>query len=463
MGCDSCSSGRGGLPAGCKNNGACGTSGCTTLPVFDWLTNMELPNGKQAFDVVEVRFKASRKEFYRIGDNKGLMVGDAVAVDAAPGHDLGMVSMTGELVRLQMKKLGVANDFQLKSVYRKAKPVDIEKWQLAVDKEKSTMMRSRAIAVELKLNMKISDVEYQGDGNKAIFYYTADDRVDFREMIKVMADEFKVRIEMRQIGSRQESARLGGIGSCGRELCCSTWLRDFRSVNTSAARYQQLSLNPQKLAGQCGKLKCCLNYELDSYLDAIKDFPETNVKLETKRGWAFHQKTDIFRRTLFYSYTDDPSNFIGIPVDRVKMIQEMNKKGEKPEALLSEKEIPKVVKTPDYENVVGQDSLTRFDSGKNKNKKKKKNNQGGQRVPETINASNQQPRPAQLPNNAPQQKPAQQGQNQQPKPAQQSNNDQQPRPAQQPNNASQQRNQQNRNKQRPHPNRPPQKPNEPTV
>jgi cell fate regulator YaaT (PSP1 superfamily) len=479
MGCDSCSSGRGGLPAGCKNNGACGTSGCTTLPVFDWLTNMELPNGKQAFDVVEVRFKASRKEFYRIGDNKGLVVGDAVAVDAAPGHDLGMVSMTGELVRLQMKKLGVANDFQLKSVYRKAKPVDIEKWQLAVDKEKTTMMRARAIAVELKLNMKISDVEYQGDGNKAIFYYTADDRVDFREMIKVLADEFKVRVEMRQIGSRQESARLGGIGSCGRELCCSTWLRDFRSVNTSAARYQQLSLNPQKLAGQCGKLKCCLNYELDSYLDAIKDFPETNVKLETRRGWAFHQKTDIFRRILFYSYTDDPGNFIAVPVDRVKLILELNKKSEKPEALLSEKEIPKVIKTHDYENVVGQDSLTRFDASKNRNKKKKKNNQGGQRGPEAVNANNNQPqnnspkppqqanqnqqrRPAQQQNNQ-QQRPAQQQNNQQQKPAAQPNNNQQQRPPQQGNNNQEQRNQQNRNKQRPQQNRPPQKPNEPTA
>ena len=468
MGCDSCSSGRGGLPAGCKNNGACGTSGCTTLPVFDWLTNMELPNGKQAFDVVEVRFKASRKEFYRIGDNKGLVVGDAVAVDAAPGHDLGMVSMTGELVRLQMKKLGVANDFQLKSVYRKAKPVDIEKWQLAVDKEKATMMRARAIAVELKLNMKISDVEYQGDGNKAIFYYTADDRVDFREMIKVLADEFKVRVEMRQIGSRQESARLGGIGSCGRELCCSTWLRDFRSVNTSAARYQQLSLNPQKLAGQCGKLKCCLNYELDSYLDAIKDFPETNVKLETRRGWAFHQKTDIFRRILFYSYTDDPGNFIAVPVDRVKLILEMNKKSEKPEALLSEKETPKVIKTHDYENVVGQDSLTRFDATKNKNKKKKKNNQGGHRGPEALNVNNNQPqnnspKPPQQANQNQQQRPAQQQNNQQQKPAAQPNNNQQQRPPQQGNNNQEQRNQQNRNKQRPQQNRPPQKPNEPTA
>jgi hypothetical protein len=234
------------------------------------------------------------------------------------------------------------------------------------------MMRSRAIAVELKLNMKISDVEYQGDGAKATFYYTADDRVDFRELIRHLADEFKVRVEMKQIGSRQESSRLGGIGSCGRELCCSTWLRDFRSVNTSAARYQQLSLNPQKLAGQCGKLKCCLNYELDSYLDALQDFPEGNPRLETKKAGAFHQKTDIFKRVMFYSYTDDPSNFIAVPVSRVKQIMEMNLAGEKPDVLLSEKELPKVVKQLDYENVVGQDSLTRFDSDKRKKKKKKK-------------------------------------------------------------------------------------------
>jgi len=372
MGCDSCSSGRGGLPAGCKNNGACGVDGCNKLPVFDWLANMELPDGRQPFNIVEVRFKNSRKEFFRINDVKGLAVGDAIAVEASPGHDIGMVSMTGELVRLQMKKLGVIVDSQVLAVYRKARPTDIEKWEKAVEKEQSTMMRSRAIAMELKLNMKISDVEYQGDGTKAIFYYTSDERVDFREMIRFLADEFKIRIEMRQIGSRQESGRLGGIGSCGRELCCSTWLRDFRSVNTSAARYQQLSLNPQKLAGQCGKLKCCLNYELDSYLDALKEFPESNVKLETQRGITFHQKTDIFKRLMYYSYADDPGNFIPVPVLRVKQIMEMNKAGEKPEALLSAREMAPVIKQLDYENVVGQDSLTRFDSAKRNTKKKKK-------------------------------------------------------------------------------------------
>jgi cell fate regulator YaaT (PSP1 superfamily) len=392
MACSSCSSGRGGLPAGCKNNGACGAGGCTKLPVFDWLANMQQPTGMASNSIVEVRFKNSRKEFYKVGENTGLAVGDAVAVEASPGHDLGMVSMTGELVRLQMKKLGNINEHQLKAIYRKARPTDIEKWQQAVDRETPTMLRARAIATELKLNMKISDVEFQGDGAKAIFYYTADDRVDFRELIRHLADEFKVRIEMKQIGSRQESARVGGIGSCGRELCCSTWLRDFRSVNTSAARYQQLSLNPQKLAGQCGKLKCCLNYELDAYIDALKDFPETNVRLETNKGGALHQKTDIFRRILYYAYADDPGNFIAVPVARVKEIIELNKSGQKPDALLSEKEIVRVEKTPDYENVVGQDSLTRFDKSRNKKKKRKPDNRNrAAAAPEGQNRPNPAP------------------------------------------------------------------------
>ena len=399
MACSSCSSGRGGLPAGCKNNGACGAGGCTKLPVFDWLANMQQPSGMASNSIVEVRFKNSRKEFYKVGENTGLAVGDAVAVDASPGHDLGMVSMTGELVRLQMKKLGNINEHQLKTIYRKARPADIEKWQQAVDRETPTMLRARAIATELKLNMKISDVEFQGDGAKAIFYYTADDRVDFRELIRHLADEFRVRIEMKQIGSRQESARVGGIGSCGRELCCSTWLRDFRSVNTSAARYQQLSLNPQKLAGQCGKLKCCLNYELDSYIDALKEFPETNVRLETIKGGAFHQKTDIFRRILYYAYADDPGNFIAVPVARVKEIIDLNKSGQKPDALLSEKEVVRVEKTPDYENVVGQDSLTRFDKSRNKKKKRKPDNRNrAAAAPEGQNRPNLNPNSNSSPN-----------------------------------------------------------------
>ena len=384
MGCSGCSTGRGcsttsnALPGGCKNNGSCGTGGCNKLNVFDWLANMELPSGQAACDIVEIRFKNSRKGFYKNVNALQLNVGDVVAVEATGGHDIGVISISGELVRLQMKKRNVKSDSEeIKKVYRKAKQADIEKWQEAQGLEQATMYRARTCAVKLNLQMKISDVEYQGDRTKAIFYYTAEDRVDFRELIKVLADEFKVRIEMKQIGARQEAGRLGAIGSCGRELCCSTWLTDFRSVSTSAARYQQLSLNPLKLAGQCVKLKCCLNFELDSYMDALKDFPEVNnVKLETDLGRAFHQKTDIFRRTMFFSYTHEPDNFIPLPVDRVKEIIEMNKNSTKPADLLI-KAAPKeyVEKTPDYENVVGQDSLTRFD--KSKKSKNKNNRKGG--------------------------------------------------------------------------------------
>ncbi|MBK9478714.1 MAG: hypothetical protein IPN99_07725 [Bacteroidetes bacterium] len=378
MACGSCGTGANGLPAGCKNNGVCGVGGCGKLTVFDWLANMELPHGVAPFNIVEVRFKNGRKEYYKKEPTEEYFQGDIVATEASPGHDIGVVSLTGELVRLQLKKHNLRIDSpEIKKVYRKAKPTDIEKWQAAQKLESSTMYRARTMALELKLKMKISDVEFQGDKTKAIFYYTADERVDFRELIKVMAEEFKVRVEMKQIGARQEAGRLGGIGSCGRELCCSTWLTDFRSVSTSAARYQQLSLNPLKLAGQCGKLKCCLNYELDSYMDAIKDFPDTSIKLETRRGRAFHQKTDIFSRRMWYSYPDDPGNFILVSVDRVKAILELNKQEIQPEELVEFKDMPVVEKKPDYENVVGQDSLTRFDSKKksnNRNKRKKQKN-----------------------------------------------------------------------------------------
>lgn len=388
MGCGSCGTGGGcgTTPAGCRNNGSCGTGGCNKLNVFDWLANMELPNGQAPFDIVEVRFKNSRKEFFKKDNNIELYAGDVVAVEASPGHDMGVVSLTGELVRLQMKKKNVKYDSEeIKKIYRKAKTADIEKWQAAQKLETETMFKARTIASRLKLNMKISDVEYQGDKTKAIFYYTADERVDFRELIKLLADEFKIRIEMRQIGLRQEAGRLGGIGSCGRELCCATWLTDFRTVSTSAARYQQLSLNPLKLAGQCGKLKCCLNYELDSYLDAIKDFPDATLKLETQKGRAFHQKTDIFKKMMWYSYTDDPSNFIAVPIERVKEIIELNKKGEKPEDLVTRGNFI-IEKTPDYENVVGQDSLTRFD-----NKKKKRKNKNKKRKPVSAEGKNKNP------------------------------------------------------------------------
>jgi len=249
----------------------------------------------------------------------------------------------------------------IKVLYRHASEKDIEKWQLAQSREKEAMYRTRDLAVKLNLSMKIGDVEIQGDNNKAIFYYTADGRVDFRELIKQMAEEFKIRIEMRQIGARQEAQRMGGIGSCGRELCCSTWLSDFRSVNTSAARYQQLSLNPQKLAGQCGKLKCCLNYELDSYMDALKDFPDTNLKLKTKKGNAFMQKMDIFRRKMWYSYFETPSHFVELKLDKVLDIIAANEKEELPHSLEVYVQEVIVEAKPDYENVVGQDSITRFD------------------------------------------------------------------------------------------------------
>ncbi|HRG57513.1 MAG TPA: regulatory iron-sulfur-containing complex subunit RicT [Bacteroidia bacterium] len=376
MSCTSCSTNK--TPGGCKSNGSCGTGGCGKLNVFDWLANMEAPAGVKPFNLVEVRFKNGRKDFYSNETGGELFQGDIVATEASPGHDIGVVSLSGELVRMQMKKKNISFDHaEIKKVYRKAKQTDIDKWQMAKDLEIPTMYKARTLALKLKLQMKISDVEYQGDKTKAIFYYTADERVDFRELIKIMADEFKIRIEMKQIGARQEASRLGGIGSCGRELCCSTWLTDFRSVSTSAARYQQLSLNPLKLAGQCGKLKCCLNYELDSYLDALKDIPDSNTKLETVKGRAFHQKTDIFKRVMWFSYFDDPGNFIPLSVERVNEIIELNKKGEKPDDISIKKETPKI-KLPDFENVVGQDSLTRFDNTKKKKKKKKKKSQGNQ-------------------------------------------------------------------------------------
>ena len=382
MACGTCSTGddkNGGIPAGCNSNGSCGTgSSCNKLHVFDWLGNMSLPEGQTPCDVVEIRFKNSRKEFYRNVNNLTLNVGDIVATESSPGHDIGVVSITGELVRLQLKKKNIKYDSEeIKKIYRKAKQQDIDKWKEAQALEVESMFKSRTLALKLGLQMKISDVEYQGDKSKAIFYYTADGRVDFRELIKVMADTFKVRIEMRQIGARQEAARLGAIGSCGRELCCSTWLNDFRTVSTSAARYQQLSLNPLKLAGQCGKLKCCLNYELDSYLDALKEFPEIdNRKLATEKGYAFHQKTDIFKRIIWWSYTSEPDVFIPLSIARTKEIFKLNAENIKPADLLEPKQFKELekVKQPDYENVVGQDSLTRFDSLKKKNNKPKHNN-----------------------------------------------------------------------------------------
>ncbi len=374
MACSSCSTGKDGKPKGCKSNGTCGTDSCNKLTVFDWLSNMSLPNGVEPFNCVEVRFKNGRKHFFKNTENLSLSMGDVVATEASPGHDVGMVSLTGELVRIQMKKKKVAQDSEeVLKIYRKATQKDIDVWEEARAKEEKIKTRAREIAIRLNLSMKISDIEFQGDASKATFYYTADDRVDFRQLIKEFAREFNTRIEMRQIGLRQEAARLGGIGSCGRELCCSTWLTDFRSVSTSAARYQQLSLNPQKLAGQCGKLKCCLNYELDTYLESLKTFPKSDVKLYTKKGTAVCQKIDIFKGFLWYAYEGEWMTWHKLTADQANQIIESNKKRE---SIGSLEEFEVVLQMeeeqPDFNNVVGQDSLTRFDKPQTKKKRRNK-------------------------------------------------------------------------------------------
>ncbi|MFO7827519.1 MAG: regulatory iron-sulfur-containing complex subunit RicT [Bacteroidales bacterium] len=350
---------------------------CSKLETFDWLSS--IPESTRKIDLVEVRFKNTRKEFFINSNALRLKKGDIVAVEASPGHDIGIVSLTGELVHLQMKKQGVSVKGQeFKKIYRKAKSADLEKWYDAVMLEHTTMLKTRKIAADLKLDMKIGDVEYQGDRTKAIFYYIADERVDFRELIKILAETFKVRIEMRQIGARQEAGRIGGIGSCGRELCCSTWITNFVSVTTNAARYQEISLNPQKLAGQCGKLKCCLNYELDCYIDAQKDFPSTEIVLETQKGPAYHNKTDIFRRIMWYSFdAENIVNITPVPVDRVKEVIALNKKGQKVDTLIDLTVIDEAVL--DYKNEVGQESLTRFDDQKSKRKKRKGNKSSNKR------------------------------------------------------------------------------------
>jgi len=382
MACQSCSTSDGGAPKGCKNNGTCGTDSCNKLTVFDWLANMNLPTGETPFDCVEIRFKNGRKEFYRNTEKLTLSIGDIVATEASPGHDVGIVTLTGELVKIQMKKKGVDHKSkEIAKIYRKASQKDIDIWSDARDKEEPLKVKAREIAIALKLEMKISDIEFQGDGSKAIFYYTANDRVDFRQLIKEFAQIFKIRIEMKQVGFRQEASRLGGIGSCGRELCCSTWLTDFRSVNTSAARYQQLSLNPQKLAGQCGKLKCCLNYELDTYLDALKDFPDFDTKLVTENGDAICQKQDIFKGLMWFAYTNNFANWHVLKIEQVREIVAINKEKKKVSSL--EDFAVEIIQEPEtnFNNAMGQESLTRFDQPKkkkHKNKNKVPNQNQGQ-------------------------------------------------------------------------------------
>lgn len=384
MGCGSCSTGGGCTPNGCKSNGSCGTGGCQTMEVHDWLSNLDMPSNYKPFLVTEIKFKGSRKEFFLNTDNIYLEIGELVAVEGPTGgFDVGHVSLTGELVRVQMKRRKTALDQVTKKIYRKATEADVEKWNAAKEMEWETMHKARKLALDLRLSMKISDVDYQADKTKATFFYTADGRVDFRELIKKMAESFRIRIEMRQIGMRQEAGRLGGIGSCGRELCCSTWLTNFKTVSTAAARYQNLSLNTLKLAGQCGKLKCCLNYELDTYLDALKDIPDRIENLDTEAGYARHQKTDIFKKIMWFSYQGD-ENWIPVAAARVKEIMAMNKAGKKVPNLKEEAiqiAAPVVIeKSFDYENVVGQDSLTRLDDrSRNKNNNQNRNNQKNNR------------------------------------------------------------------------------------
>jgi len=369
-----------------NNGGCCITKkGCDCrsdkkLGVYDWLS--DLPETMKDTDFVEVQFKNTRKGYFLNSTKIALEKGDVVAVEASPGHDIGEVTLIGRLVLLQMNKNNIDPErYEIRRVYRKAREVDIEKFNESKAREQQTMIKARQIAESLKLNMKIGDVEFQGDGNKAIFYYIADERVDFRQLIKVFAETFRIRIEMKQIGARQEAGRIGGIGPCGRELCCSGWMTSFSSVSTVAARHQDISLNPQKLAGQCGKLKCCMNFEVDTYIDAQKDFPSKEMPLETSDNTYFHFKTDVFKGLITYSTSKEfGANLITIDVERAKTVIALNKRGQRPDTLDVKLDGNKPVPV-DYTNVVGQDSLTRFDSakksqGKNNNSNNNRSNRG---------------------------------------------------------------------------------------
>ena len=356
---------------GCPTSNRVGS--CAKLNVFDWLYDVKSTINTD--DIVEVRFKNTRKDYYRNVNNLALKPGDMVAVEASPGHDIGMVSLVGDLVLKQMKRhKATLIDGELRKIYRTAKSVDIQKWEESIGLEHPTMLKARKIAEDLKLNMKIGDVEFQGDKTKAIFYYIADERVDFRQLIKLYADTFRIRIEMRQIGARQEAARIGGIGPCGRELCCSSWISNFVSVTTNAARYQEISLNPQKLAGQCGKLKCCLNYELDCYIDAQKNFPPTNIPIETEKGNYNYLKADIFKGLYWYvRENNQPGGMMAVSVDKVKEIQRLNKSGKKVAQLTNENAPVVDAEAHTYHDSVGQESIDRFDqTSKNRRKKRRK-------------------------------------------------------------------------------------------
>lgn len=383
-GCTSCTTTDNGTPAGCGSKGNCATGGCNRLNTFDWLTNLELYDS-DPFDIVEVSFKnGARKYFYRRPDHLRTTTGDMVVVETGNGHDIGQISLSGELVRLQMKKKKVREENVMHQVIRQANERDLERLDEARRMEHRTMVRSRAIARSLGLEMKIGDVEYQGDKRKATFYYTADGRVDFRELIRHYAREFRVKIEMRQIGARQESARIGGIGSCGRELCCSTWLTDFKSVSTSAARYQNLAINQAKLSGQCGRLKCCLNYELDTYLEALEAFPEGGEKIRTKAGTAVLIKTDIFKKIMYYVLEKERGKVYPLPVDKVTEILEQSRKGAPPidlsmlrASIIFEHQDDEV----DFADVTGEIELPEEKRRKKRKNKRRKNKRGSNRRP----------------------------------------------------------------------------------
>jgi cell fate regulator YaaT (PSP1 superfamily) len=391
MGC-ACGTTKDGAVSGCKNNGACGTGGCNKMNVFDWLSNMDIPV-EDKFKVVEVRFKNGRKEFHRNSENLNLTTGDAVVVEVPNGHHIGYVSLQGELVRLQMQKKKVNNDDEVKKIYRLAHQKDLEKFEEVKKRELPTLYRTREIIRDLKLEMKLSDIEYQADNMKATFFYSADDRVDFRELIKLLAGEFKIRVEMRQISLRQEAGRLGGIGVCGRELCCATWLSDFKNVSTSAARYQNLSLNPSKLSGQCGRLKCCLNYELETYMEALEDIPKIESPLLTEKGEATLQKTDIFRKIMWFGFNEE-NTWYPLNINRVNHILQMNREGKKPASLELDVEVEKIpVETLNSD-------LARMDQkfkGKSKKRKKKKSSGGAAGEPRVDQAKhdrhNRKPKP----------------------------------------------------------------------
>ncbi len=390
MGCATCSNSAGKTTKngvkGCQSHGSCSSGGCNRLNVFDWLSDMDIPS-VDMFEIVEVRFKNGRKEFFRNTDRLDLTTGDPVILDMSGGYHLGTVSLQGELVRLQMLKHKVQDDAQIKRILRIATETDLVRFEQTQERNLPTMYRAREIVRDLNIKMKLSDVEYQADNTKATFYYSADDRVDFRELIKLLASEFKIRVEMKQISLRQEASRLGGIGVCGRELCCSTWLTDFKSVSTAAARYQNLSLNPSKLSGQCGRLKCCLNYELETYMEALEYIPTINKPLDTERGKAILQKTDIFRKMMWFGYQGE-TTWHPLTIERVKEILEMNLKGEMP-ATLQENylEIKTVKNTPVLEAMANKMNRKKPQTSTLESPKQPKSNKRKRKKPNKNNAT----------------------------------------------------------------------------